>query len=723
MRVIWLLIALLLLPCFAPEQSSAALDHKVVVVVINGLSHRAMIGDELPNLAQMRAIGAVGVMNHNTLGAKSEANSYLTIGAGAKASAPLARVLAYGADEQVREEMPPVTGHELYVRHLGRTPESEVVVPQLPLIKSAMAEAKYRVLPGLLGSAVHDLGGRTALLGNADFGSQIDRPAALIAMDERGTVDSGSLQVPPLVDRTRPFGVRSDLDGLYQKFLQLKDSSDLIVLETGDMGRLQQVKDMLTDAQVERIYQQTIAEADRLVGKLLPHVGANLTLLVISPDVSPLPETSQLTPVFLAGGDVAPGSLLTSSTTKRAGLIANYDLAPTVVRALGGDPARYPFLGQPASTTTSPDEMRSAVGGSMTEKMLLQGGARSLLVKPWLNVWIGVAALLLIGTVFRQAWLFWLAPLAEFLLLFPLIWLCVPLFEPLTKQQVVLDSLLLALVGWGALQFLRDRVVRLGVIAGLFVVMILGDMLLGAPLMKRSLFSYDPVVGARYYGIGNEYMGILLGAALLLQSVLFKLRPAKEKLITTLLFLTIVYLFAAPAFGTNAGGAIAAAVGAAYVLLARSKVKLTARHWLWLGAAGLGGAVLLFLLNLGGEQTHIGRAASLLLTGDYGELSQIALRKVELNLHLLRVSAWGKLLLLIMITLLVWRMRGMQTPFLLHNAKVQLVTASAAFLVNDSGVVAAVIILLFAVVPLLSIREQKLDILPSEQAPQEWTTR
>lgn len=722
-----MLMLLLLCSLLLPGTVSAAPGHphkKVVIVVIDGLWQGAMSASATPNLTRLQQIGAVGVMNHNTLGRKTDVNTYLTIGAGSKASAPIDFVRAYGLQEVVREEPRPATGRELYLRHFGHAPQGELVVPQIPQIKAAAQNANYTLLPGQLGDAVHDLGGKTAVLGNTDHGAQAHRPAALIAMDSTGSVDKGSLENTLMADGTRPFGVRTDYKALHEQFLKVQAGADLIVLETGDAGRVYAMRDLMTHEQAERAYRQAIEEADGLIGDLLPQVGPNLILAVISPVNNPLPAAPSLSPVILAGGEIPAGSLLTSGTTKREGLIANYDLAPTFVQAMGGDPKDYSFLGQPvtAQPVRGTVDARTQLD-SIVDNMLLPSGMRSLLVRPWLNIWIGAAVLILFGTIFRQAWLRYVTPLAELLLIFPLVWLYVPLLNPQTGQDITMDTAMLAIGAWVGLQWIRQPLQRFGVLAGLTVATLLGDMLLGAPLMKESVFSYDPVVGARYYGIGNEYMGLLLGAALLLLNVLLALYPGKGKWGTLLLFFAIVCLFAAPSFGTNAGGAMAAAIGGSYAFLQVCNVRMTLKNWLWIGGGAVFGLALLFALNFGGEQTHIGRATALVIGGNFGEVWQILERKVELNLHLLRVSAWGKLLLLFIATLLVWRIRGRRTPFLLHNFKTQLVTAGAAFLVNDSGVVAAAIILLFAVVPLLSIREQNLDILPTEQAPQEWTTR
>ena len=41
------------------------------------------------------------------------------------------------------------------------------------------------------------------------------------------------------------------------------------------------------------------------------------------------------------------------------------------------------------------------------------------------------------------------------------------------------------------------------------------DVLTGSSLIRLSPLGYDVMLGARFYGIGNEYMGILVGSSLL----------------------------------------------------------------------------------------------------------------------------------------------------------------------------------------------------------------
>lgn len=728
--LLWVTAVLFMWPAYAAEDESARtlLPKKAVVLLVNGLQLEDLSPETTPNLWRMAQQGAAGVMNHNALGPRNETNSYLTIGAGTKAAAPFSRVQAYETGENVLTEAFPVTGEALYRRHMGRSPKGEIVVPQIPQMEAHKEAYRYSFTPGLLGQAVQDLGGRTAVLGNSDLGHIVHRPAALLAMNRQGIADLGDLQAGLVPDAASPFGMRTDGELLYAAYEKVRSQASLIVIETGDLLRLFHEREVMTEEQEARAYRQALAEADRLAGRLMRDAGADTLVAVVSPIKHPDPEAPALTPVLLAGGDVQPGSLLTSGTTKREGLIANYDLAPTLVEFLGGKSDAYPFVGRPAEVDTAvmqPAKMQPAETqpkqDSLTKlkdivhDILIPSESRKLLVTPWVDAWIGLAALILIAQLFRRAWLRYLQPIAEFMLTFPLVWLLVPLFDPQTVSVSVLLSITLTALIWLGLRFIRAPRPRIGLLAGATALLLMADVLAGAPLLKKSMLSYDPIVGARYYGIGNEYMGILLGAVLLSFNVWLSARKRPLSLPGQLTVVGLcaftLCLFAAPELGTNAGGALAGAVGFTYAAFHLLHLRLTRRVWLWFGLAAGGAVAAMALLNFGqtnGEQTHIGRFMALLLSGQFADVYQIISRKFMLNFHLLRVSAWGKLFVLFLGVLAVWQVRRWMAdrsldtnPFAKRNGNMVLVMALAAFLFNDSGVVAASLAMLYAVVPLL----------------------
>ena len=77
--------------------------------------------------------------------------------------------------------------------------------------------------------------------------------------------------------------------------------------------------------------------------------------------------------------------------------------------------------------------------------------------------------------------------------------------------------------------------------------------------------------GARFYGIGNEFMGVLVGSSIMAWALLVGKKASAsrpERLASLLLFAGFITLVGAPALGTNAGGAVSAVFGFAAVWLA-----------------------------------------------------------------------------------------------------------------------------------------------------------
>ncbi|MBL0386441.1 hypothetical protein JJB07_07255 [Tumebacillus sp. ITR2] len=745
-----LLVLLMLLSLALPVSSARAADdiaysndpvktqRQVVLLLLDGLRLSDITPERTPNLWHMQEVGSIGVMNLNTLGSKTDVNAALTIGAGSRSGANLSSVEAYEAGETVQQDGQTVTGRDLYIRHMGKEPTAGVVLPQWPQFLESVDKQKGNPSTvGLLGDIIHEPGGKTAVIANSDWGGEVNRSAALIATDSQGQVDFGSFQAGRVADPSRPYGVRTDVSAFFESYRKIKEHAQFLVLEPGDLTRWMKSRDLMQDQQSQRAYDLALRDGDALLGKLLGDASPTTLVAVTTPVKNPASDAPALAPVLMAGGDVMAGGMLTSTTTKRKGLIANYDLAPTFasyLRGLGFVANRYGWVGQPAVSqtvmNTQVDNLNLLNG--IVDRMLVPSNARSVLIKGWINTWIGLAALILLAELFRRNWLRFLAPISEWMLVFPLSWLFVPLFHPVNTEQTVWFSLGLSVSLWLMARGFRDPLVRLGTIAGLTVLTLVVDMLIGGPLLELAVLSYDPIAGARYYGIGNEYMGVLLGSLLLSLNALNRTRSKlsqRGKAWATALFLGVIYLFAAPRIGTNAGGALAAAVGCTYALMQFSHWRMSRKNWVWLSLAST--AVIFGMLTLNvmlpnTEQTHIGRAAQGLMDGKFSDLYQIAMRKVQLNFLLLRVSAWGKLFLLLLafLVLRIYRRKN-ATPVLRRNGRMVLTAALAAFLFNDSGVVAAALALLYATVPLVEAQPRRemefrnWDILANDTAPQE----
>ena len=110
-----------------------------------------------------------------------------------------------------------------------------------------------------------------------------------------------------------------------------------------------------------------------------------------------------------------------------------------------------------------------------------------------------------------------------------------------------------------------------------------------------------------------------------------------------------------------------------------------------------------------GQKTHIGRAFNLILEGNYSGFKEIIIRKIAMNLKLLRWNIWTKVLLGFLCYLLfIFLHPGgklekviKKYPELSVGFYSSLLASFVAMIVNDSGVVAAATILFFPILTLL----------------------
>src|SRR3712207_6891964 len=81
------------------------------------------------------------------------------------------------------------------------------------------------------------------------------------------------------------------------------------------------------------------------------------------------------------------------------------------------------------------------------------------------------------------------------------------------------------------------------------------------------------MIGARYYGIGNEYEGVTIGSAILAFAILLENKNIKKWLIIPIL-LVVLFTSAYPAMGANVGGAISECIAYIVFVLLIYNIKI-----------------------------------------------------------------------------------------------------------------------------------------------------
>lgn len=704
-----------------------------VLVVIDRVTVEDLVNNELPNIKKISAAGAIGLMTTNPAAgvARTPENTYTTIGAGFKLKGGFFGGLAYNESEPYEAG----TAGDAYFRRTGRRPAPGSVVHLgiVDILKSN-SDLKYNYTIGSIGEALHRHGKKTAVIGNTDVDKEVNRHVVNIAMDSLGLVDFGDVGSGTMVKAPdRIAGRKPDYPRWLHMLREMRSKAALIVIETAETSML----DKMTDISLTRVVQQErkkiLHELDGFIGSVAEQLDWQHDLLMIivpEPTFAGMAEQNYLTPVIVAGKGIAPG-LLWSGTIKRNGLVANTDIAPTVASFFGisnvlkGEEGLL-FNGQ--AIESRPGRADFKMLSDSNKRIVYTNSLRYPLVKGYINTVLVILLVVIIGLLLRQGFVRRLKPALMALTAVPLALLLQSIILPqprLVSGIIAALGLTLLISLFGYILGRKNELGPFVVIALFTAITIIIDLFIGAPLNKTSPLSYDPMTGARFYGLGNEYMGVLLGALIAgltgLVSVC-KLNDAIARLIIGGVFLLGIYVIVAPELGTNVGGGIAAVAGFGAVMLVLAGYTINRKTLLTL-ALGIGlmlGLFLVYDMNRSQTaQTHIGRTVSLIRETGAGEILNIITRKAAMNWKLIKRTTWSWTFLtglagfIIFNTLRPVNGRKIKAdyPYFHGGMTGMIIGALAALLFNDSGVVAAATMISFGAAPYLTLIINREEVL------------
>ncbi len=430
-----------------------------------------------------------------------------------------------------------------------------------------------------------------------------------------------------------------------------------------------------------------LAAADALLARFAADRQADGgRLVVLSPYASDTDYRAgrRLMPVLVWGPGISAG-LLYSPSTHRAGLVTNTDFAPSIAAEFGL--TRGDFPGSPFGQAWTPKAAPNAVGAVAGLDAEAVQQAQSLFVLPYVALALALVAAL--GTLLAlrgRLTAFWPVALAALL---------TALLLAATPTEALTGFALLSAAAWpGARRFGAQTVLHL--LFGVITAALVGDMLTGSHLMHRSLLGYSAIEGARYYGIGNEAMGLLIGSLLVLAARLWTASKVRQGAILGGLGL-VCLLLGAPGAGAKAGGVLVSLLsfGALLLMLRGGTLSVRTVVILALGAAAaLAGTVGLdLLLSHGQGHSHLGEAARRISAGGWGEAQSIIARKLAVEARLSWHSAWAAPLWAgLACVLLLKRQSKTAADRALRGAG--LTAVAACVVLNDAGVVAGALCVL-----------------------------
>lgn len=660
----------------------------LVIVGTGGLSWADVDPSTTPTLWSLVGSGSVGSVSVRTSSPQTCAlDAWLTVSAGRRTGAVAADETQEQEQSDERDEAAPALCPDLPT--VQPTESGGAVVPGWVQVVTPTEEGPADPRPGALAASVAATGWCTTAVGPG---------AALALADGNGSV---ARYVPTL----------GDFDA------QVVAACPVTVVDAG------QIEDDATGRTA------ALTRFDSTLSALLAQVPDDTRVLVAG---LADPATDQLgLQVVVERSRGQAAGWLTSSSTRRAGLVTLADLSATVAETVGGSSEEF----DGAAVTVGGERRMSTARTVENRRYLTQ---MTTTVRHVMPLFVGVLGLAVIAALAASAWagrraaargvavppavvrattavllLASLAPAGAYLAALTRWWSsAVPPVAAVVAGLA--GSLLLALLAWwGARVTARHggSWTLAAWAAGLSWVLLTVDGMTGTVLQQGSLLGSMPALGARYYGFGNYAFAVYAAAALVLAGALAAVpwragRTGRAVGVVLTIGTVTVVVDGGPTFGADFGGILALVPAFALLALSVARVRLTLRRVLVVVAATAGTVLLVAVVDwaLADQGSHVGTFVRRVLAGQAaGTITGKAAGAWATIAHPL--GAVALLLCLAAGVLLVgprrWRppalLRAEQTwPLLAPVLSAVVLAAALGTLLNDSGIVVGAILLSMA---------------------------
>jgi hypothetical protein len=418
--------------------------------------------------------------------------------------------------------------------------------------------------------------------------------------------------------------------------------------------------------------QQAVEAADAELGRIAGELPAGTMLLVASPGAL---DKAELGVVVVDGQGYAAGRL-DARSTRQPGLVVITDLTPTVLRWLGASiPAGVDGT---QLTRGNRGSLESAIRGFTGRETAEEVWDSS---HGWFFLTYAVADVGALGAIGLASWgaseerrrrraRGWrvagvfaaAAPAGTFLAnlvpwwlyAYPALWL------------YVMAAAWTAVIGVLALAgpWRRDPLGPIGAVSVLTLVVLALDVMTGSRLQLETPFGLSLLEAGRFYGIGNEALGIYMVAALCAAAWLGLWATNRYSRRVGLAVVCVVAVFAVfasgwPGFGAKVGGTIAMMPGFLLLLMLLAGIRLNWRRVLLVAVSGLALFVVFALVSyfvLGAGANDISSFTGNQLHGHSGGLLQ---RKINSNIGSVTVNPYSFIVPLTVFVagLMLWRPR------------------------------------------------------------------
>ncbi len=662
-------------------------DNKVFMVIVNRLSLSDI--EYMNNLKLIIENGSIGLMNTRGVIGYKGAEGYMTINASSRAYSSYETTNFYNLDKEIKA---------IFERRTGKSTIGHSIANiEINKLYNLNSNRTSNSVIGALGDNLHNSGHKTAVFGNSDTADSFIRTNGLIAMDSSGLIDYGNVNDVLIDDNSYPFSIRTDFNRILSEIGKIKSKASFVIIETGDLDRLNQYSTNLTEETFLDQRKKILLNIDFFLENLILEIIDNKSMLLIVSPNSPEGrlDNSRLSPLIIWDGGEKKG-VLESGTTRRNGIISNIDIAPTITDYL--EAGNNNFAGHVIRSIYTDEKLDSII--NLNNRINLV----SYLRVPYLNFYSSlIMVIIILGTFFafikgcKLNKVFSTINLSLLLItILPIIFLLIARFERLSSITFFFIFLLLMLGLLFIVRFIKAKNRMLFLLTITYFSLVI-DLVLGGNLLRYSVLSYDPIIGARFFGIGNEFAGVILTTMIML-AALYMDKTKGHKVFLLILPLTILCV-SHPNIGANLGGTISILFASITYLLYIFKVKIDLKKIIFIGII-----VLMFVLFMGvidiyinPNPTHLGRTFLMILNKGPMPIISVILRKALMNVKLMGSSIWSKVLLISILSeiclLLGCRKRIVSimknSRFFSGGIISTLIGCIVGLLVNDSGVLLA----------------------------------
>ena len=576
-------------------------------------------------------------------------------------------------------------------------------------------KGEYKSSIGYLGQTLSSNGKKIGVLGNSDYYDSTgqfvkNRDFCLAVMDSRGRIHDGVLDGINKKKTNFPYGIGTDYKKLREETKRLYESSDLLFVELGDTFRLDEYKENLNKNTYAKMKRMVYSEANKYIASTLKMAGDNDTIYIIGSFPSRLDykNNRRLAPVIRIDKSEKGSGLLETSTTRRKGVIANIDLGVDILNRFG---LKNKFMNGRVIKSV-PMENSFEYLQKDYKKIIAISSIRMSIINIYVTIivasWI-ICALALwkkekIPQKHRGKVLNVLKEFVKLGLIMPLAFLTAPILQARTEPGVALSIIAATIVYYlaGRVLFKNDDMKQICLFASAMIAIIVVDSALYTPLMESNIMSYDPMIGARYYGIGS---------AIIAFAILLEHKSIKRWMVVPFLLL-VLFTSAYPAMGANVGGAISECVAYIVFILLIYDIKIDFKKALMILLA-TGGLVVAFAiadiaLGLG---SHLGNFVNQILANGPMEIVNVFARKIEMNVKLAQTTVWVNILLagLAILALIIFRpnknFAAMKAKYpLIYKGYLSIMVGCIVTLfVNDSGIISSATDSIYLLIPIIII--------------------